>query len=781
VQGDTKVVATFRKKVYRVEVMKAENGSIELTGAGQLHAVSHGTELTVHVSPSTGYDLATLTANGVDIMAKRKFVVREATVVKATFSKRIYKITLDQTEGGTISIQGKSSGDLNAVEDGTELTLLVAPKEGYELERLTANGKDITESKRFRVETHTTVRATFRKKPVEIKRYPVTLEQGEGGRIRIKGMSPEDLKAVPEGTELTVSIAREAGYDLATLTANGVDIMATKRFIVRGNTIVKATFRKRLYAITLKQTEGGTIAIEGKDAEALKVVEDGATLKVLVTLQEGYELETLTVNGRDIADSRKFTVQGDAKVVATFRKKVYRVEVIKAENGSVTVTGSDELHAVPYGTELTVHVEPNKGYELAMLEANGVDIMASRKFTVKSATTVRATFRQKPAEAKRYAVTLEQGIGGLIRIKGMSPEDLKAVPEGTELTVSIAREAGYDLATLTANGVDIMATKRFIVRGNTVVKATFRKRTYAIVLDQTEGGTIAIEGKDTEALKAVEDGETLKVLVTQQAGYELERITANGKDITTSRTFVVEGTTTVHATFIKQKTYRVTYRVEGQGSIAFTGARDMEAVPYGTELRVHTANGTGYELSSLKANGVDIMQTKRITVKSNVEVIGVFSKKFFAVTLPMVEHATIRIKGALDLTKVAYGTELDLEITPEKGFVIEEVKINGKVVTAPYRFVVKGDVKIEVKMKQDTLVGVLEQPSLRIYPNPTSAYIMIEGAPLGEWLRIYTFEGVLVYETMVLETEEPLDVSSLKSGVYLLRVGSRSLPISVVH
>lgn len=436
--------------------------------------------------------------------------------------------------------------------------------------------------------------------------------------------------------------------------------------------------------------------------------------------------------------------------------------------GQIRLSVTDPTH-VRANTEVSVTVEPNTGYELATLTANGKDIAQSRKFTVQGDTKVVATFRKKPVEIKRYPVTLEQGEGGRIRIKGMSPEDLKAVEEGTELTVSIARQEGYDLATLTANGVDIMANRKFVVREATVVKATFRKRTYKITLEQGEGGTISIEGKSTEDLNAVEDGTELTVLVAPKEGYELERLTASGKDITESKRFRAEAHTTVRATF-RKKVFRVSHRVEGKGSITFTGADNLSAVPYGTELQVVTANGEGHELTSLTAGGEDILQTKRITVKSSIEVVGIFTKKVYVVTLPEVEHATVRIKGNHDLNRVPYETELELEVKPERGYIVEEVKVNGNIIVAPYKFVVKGDIKIEVRIKQDTAIGMVSRSSLRIYPNPASTYIIIGGnADTAKQVRLLNLVGRVVLEART-GANKRIDVSHLERGIYLLLV-----------
>ena len=160
----------------------------------------------------------------------------------------------------------------------------------------------------------------------------------------------------------------------------------------------------------------------------------------------------------------------------------YAVTLTKEGEGTITATGADDLKAVPEGTELTVVATPAAGYELTALTANGTDILATKKVVVTGATEVKATFTKKT-----YAVTLAKEGEGTLTATGA--DDLKAVPEGTELTIEATPAAGYELKALTANGTDILATKKVVVKGATEVKATFTKKTAA---DRVEAGTLCL-------------------------------------------------------------------------------------------------------------------------------------------------------------------------------------------------------------------------------------------------------------------------------------------------
>ena len=63
-----------------------------------------------------------------------------------------------------------------------------------------------------------------------------------------------------------------------------------------------------------------------------------------------------------------------------------------------------------------------------------------------------------------------------------------------------------------------------------------------------------------------------------------------------------------------QKDYPVTKQVEGEGELIIKGYEDLTAVPDGTKLTVEAKPAAGYELTTLEANGKDLLATKSFTV-----------------------------------------------------------------------------------------------------------------------------------------------------------------------
>ena len=338
--------------------------------------------------------------------------------------------------------------------------------------------------------------------------YAVGLETNtEEGELSIEGKDAAALKAVEKGTTLKVLVAPKEGYKLTSLKAvgasgNETDLFALSdyTFTVNENTTVKATFEKRKLKVTVTKeggNEGCTFEVEG--SANLDAVEYGTKLQIKTTAATGYRFKELKSD--DVAiEGNKFEVKSEkeaieVKVVFELEKFDITTEVVagKEEGCSIKVNGQESLTGVDYGTKVTVTVTHAEGWKLQSLTVDGVDITKSMTFVVEKTVSVKATFKKE--DAKTYKVTLTQGANGTISIEGYTEEALKTVAKDTELTVVATPEdeAKYELKELKANGVDIMADKKFTVTADTEVTAVFGKKEGNDNNDNNDQEPLAVE------------------------------------------------------------------------------------------------------------------------------------------------------------------------------------------------------------------------------------------------------------------------------------------------
>ena len=160
----------------------------------------------------------------------------------------------------------------------------------------------------------------------EIETYTVTWAEPENGTLTVTTDTGtlQTGATVEAGTSITVTATPDEGYELETLTVGGKTFTSGESYAVEANTEIVATFAEvppTMYTvswtadncdITVKTAEGTTV--ENGD----KVAED-TELTITATAADGYELESLTVNGDDFENGTTWKVAGDVTIVATVR------------------------------------------------------------------------------------------------------------------------------------------------------------------------------------------------------------------------------------------------------------------------------------------------------------------------------------------------------------------------------------------------------------------------------------------------------------------------------
>ena len=420
---------------------------------------------------------------------------------------------------------------------------------------------------------------------------------------------------------------------------------------------------------------------------------------------------TITVTTKDGGH----TDQCEVTVIETFvlTKKI-------TGEGTLTLTGNAgeplNLDEVLYGTIVKVVATPAeaKGYVLKELKANNVPIQ-NNTFTVTANTEVEALFA-----LKTFAIEQQITGEGTLTFTDESDQPLtpSAVPYGTVVKVVATpdKTKGYLLKELKANGLPVQ-NNRFTMKAATTVTARFEKQTFAVsaTVKENKGGTIQLEGASN--LNAVEYGTELRVNTTPDTenGYQLKEIWVNGNRLA-GNTFTVTSVTKVEAVFEKQ-TFAVTAQVkDGMGGfVALSGAKNLSAVEFGTELTVVTMPQDGFSLKQILVNG-EKLEGNTFVVKETIAVTAEFEKKeggaptpkpnpnkTFRVTLTQAEHGTLAIEGYTTetLQRVPENTVLTVLATHEAGYQLKHVLVNQQPLVGN-KFTVTADTEVTALFKKQT-------------------------------------------------------------------------------
>ena len=303
------------------------------------------------------------------------------------------------------------------------------------------------------------------------------------------------------------------------------------------------------------------------------------------------------------------------------------------------------------------------------------------------------------------------------------------------------------------------------------------KKTFPVTasVKDGKGGTVKLEGAAN--VDAVEYGTTLTVVATpdEANGYKLKAVTVNGTPLAEGvMTFEVKEAKTVEVEFAL-KTFSVTKELKGvtEGEITITGATNLDAVEYGTELTVEaTTSEAGYELKELQLNGTKI-EGKTFKVTSEAKVTAVFGLKTFKVEEKKEGKGTLTITGFENLEVVPYGTELTVEATPDAGYELKELKANDVDIKATMKFKVTAatTVKAVFEKKQGNAVEDAVLANISVAPNPFSAQLRILN-PEGISLRyeLVNQMGAVLRSGVINSLEEVVDTEALPAGLYFVRL-----------
>ena len=187
-------------------------------------------------------------------------------------------------------------------------------------------------------------------------------------------------------------------------------------------------------------------------------------------------------------------------------------------------------------------------------------------------------------------------------------------------------------------------------------------------------------------------------------------------------------------------------------------------------MTINATPAEGYELTALTANGTDILATKKFVVKDNLTVKATFAKKNFAVTLTSNEHGDITIVEPVNLDAVPYGTTLTVKATGKNAQCeLTALTANGEDILATKSFVVKGVTEVKATFVDHTGVEMTVTQQVKLYPNPATDYVIVEGIAPASEVTLHSMTGELLCAMQAdAEGHLQIDLTALSDGVYLL-------------
>lgn len=327
----------------------------------------------------------------------------------------------------------------------------------------------------------------------------------------------------------------------------------------------------------------------------------------------------------------------------------------------------------------------------SLVGCNGGNDSSTTQLGSNNPTTPTAPSTQQP-EKKTGTVTIGAVEHGSVTADKMTAE------VGADVTFTVAPEANYVVSSFKVNDADVALDGNnqavvVMVAGGLNVTASFELGSGTVTIGAVEHGAVTAD-KMTAKI-----GEDVTFKITSDTGYDVSSFKVNASDAdyvtkedsTTGKTYweakvkMVEGGLTVTAEF-KLGVYPIEWDTPAHGTIAVEGGKTQAT--YGEEVKFIFTPETGYEIKYLTINEEQV-QASDNTYTTTMGEYGLFVTVQFGlenetVTVNAGEHGTIEHKNKVDDSQdYKYGDTAVVTVTPNEGFMIETIIVDGKAIEVP--------------------------------------------------------------------------------------------------
>ena len=661
------ISATFAVNTFTITSSAGANGSISPSAST---TVNYGASQTFTITPNTGYKVASVTVDGTALASPVSSYtfsnVTAAHSISATFAVNTFTITSSAGANGSISPSASTT-----VNYGASQTFTITPNTGYTVASVTVDGTALASPVTSYTFTNVTaahsISATF-----AVNTFTITSSAGANGSI-----SPSASTTVNYGANQTFTITPNTGYTVASVTVDGTALASPVTSYSFSNVTavhsISATFAVNTFTITATAGANGSIS-----PSASTTVNYGASQTFTITPNTGYTVASVTVDGTALASpvtSYSFSnVTAVHSISATFAVNTFTITATAGANGSISPSASTTVN---YGASQTFTITPNTGYTVASVTVDGTALaspVTSYTFTnVTAAHSISATFA-----INTFTITASAGANGSI-----SPSASTTVNYGASQTFTITPNTGYKVASVTVDGTALASPVTSYTFTNVTaahsISATFAINTFTITASAGANGSISPSASTT-----VNYGASRTFTITPNTGCTVASVTVDGTALAspvTSYTFSnVTAAHSISATFAIN-TITITSSAGANGSISPSAST---TVNYGASQTFTITPNTGYTVASVTVDGTALASPVTSYTFSNVtaahSISATFAVNTFTITSSAGANGSISPSAS---TTVNYGASQTFTITPNTGYTVASVTVDGTALASP--------------------------------------------------------------------------------------------------
>jgi hypothetical protein len=274
-----------------------------------------------------------------------------------------------------------------------------------------------------------------------------------------------------------------------------------------------------------------------------------------------------------------------------------------------------------------------------------------------------------------YTITPYAGPGGKIL-----PPDPVEVEQGGNRVFTIEPDEGYHIADVTVDETSVGAVSSYAfsdVTADHEIEASFAINTYTITPSAGAGGSIFPSASVT-----VEHGGSSLFTITPDPGYHIADVTVDGTSVGAVSSYSFSNVTADHTieALFAINTYAITPSAGAGGSISPSASVTVE---HGGSSTFTITADTGYQIADVTVDGASVGALDSYTftnVTADHEIKASFKAvKTYTIRANADKGGTISPSGHVTVNR---GDSCTFTITPDEGYQIDRVKVDGRSVGA---------------------------------------------------------------------------------------------------
>lgn len=420
------------KKTYQVTITQVEHAHVE---ADKTQAEVNET-ITFTITTDEDYHVSSFKVNGNDVTITGNkataTMVENGLTVTIAVEANTHDVTIHSSENGTVV------ADKTTAIVGDKVTFTITPNDDFELDTFKVNGEAKEVTNNLNIGANNTYEATMVKEGLTVDatfkaiKHAVTINKNAGGTV-----TADKLEAIT-GEDVTLTVTPDTNYHLSALYVNGNSVFVGESGtvvvkMVKTGLTVSGVFAKKSAPITVTDTKGGTIYATPTTSAAI-----GDEVEILVSPDDGYELDKLLVNGEETeVDSEGYAyatmVEGGLTITATWKELAKAITIAPCTNGTVTV--NKEKAAV--GENVTFTISPAEGYHLESFKVNGAEVEVTGNSYVTNMTEAGLSIEATFSDTYRVA-SISESLK--TTIKGLDTAKVTLTADSTIDTIPLAKK-----------------------------------------------------------------------------------------------------------------------------------------------------------------------------------------------------------------------------------------------------------------------------------------------------------------------------------------------------